>query len=166
MNELLEEKMYKIMRAHKELKTALRSHQSRHKLRFGEFGVMVTILEAAQASGKPLVDTGIPMKVLSGDRNCTPAMITKLITGLEDQGYVRRELSTDDRRGVKVCVTQKGYDVWQSDHILYHQTIEAIGEKMGMDKLVLLFELAEEFVKMNKEVIEQLDKEEKESNNG
>ena len=106
------------------------------------------------------------MKVLSGDRNCTPAMITKLITGLEDQGYVRRELSTDDRRGVKVCVTQKGYDVWQSDHILYHQTIEAIGEKMGMDKLVLLFELAEEFVKMNKEVIEQLDKEEKESNNG
>ena len=166
MNELLEEKMQRMLYAHKELKIALRSHQSEHALRFGEFGAMASILEAAKASGKPLVDTGIPMKLLSGDRNCTPAMITKIITGLEEQGYVRRELSTDDRRGAKVCVTQKGYDVWQSDHMLYHQTLEAIGEKMGMDKLMLLFDLAEEFLKKNREVIDQKKKQEKESNNG
>lgn len=166
MNKTLEENMQKMLNAHKELKLALRSHQSRHQLRFGEFGAMACILEVAQSSGKPFVDTGVPMKMLADELNRTPAMVTKLITGLEEQGYVRRELSTDDRRGVKVCVTQKGYDVWQSDHALYHETIEAIGEKMGMDRLMLLFELAEEFVRFNKEVICESDKKDKENNNG
>ena len=166
MNEKLEENMQKMLYAHKELKMALRSHQSRHQLRFGEFSAMACIFEVAQSCGKPFVDTGVPMKTLADELNRTPAMVTKLITGLEERGFVRRELSKDDRRGVKVCVTQEGYDVWQSDHTLYHQTIEAIGERMGMDRLMLLFELAEEFVRLNKEVICEADNKEKESNNG
>lgn len=166
MNDELESRIQKLMYANKDLKAAMRGYQDTHKLRYGEFGVMASILDAAKSMGKPAVNTGIPMKMLSDERNCTPAMITKLITGLEEQGYVRRELSTDDRRGVKVCVTKKGYDVWESDHLQYHQTLEEIGSKMGMDRLMLLLELAEEFWKYNREVILQREKDSKESING
>ena len=82
-------------------------------------------------------------------------MITKLITGLEEQGYVRRELSTDDRRGIKVCVTQKGFEVWESDHMKYHPFIEKIGEKMGMERFLTVLELTEEFWKSCKEVMDE-----------
>lgn len=166
MDEEMEKRVQKLLYAHKDLKAALKGYQGSYKLKFGEFGVMASILEAAKSHGKPFVDTGLPMKTLSEERNCTPAMITKLITGLEERGYVKRELSTDDRRGVKVCVTQKGYDVWQSDHMLYHRTLEQIGERMGKEKVMMLFELAEEFWRQSKEVIVGKDIESKEKNNG
>lgn len=161
----VEKRLHKLMTTHKELKTALKTYKGEdHVLRYGEFGVMMSVLENAVHRGKPPVNTGIPMKVLSDERNCTPAMITKLITGLEERGLVKRELSTDDRRGVKVCVTQKGYDVWQHEHERYHRILEEIGERMGMDELYKLLDLAELFVRCSKELIEQ--KEIKESNNG
>lgn len=146
---------------HKELKYALKSYQGEHILRYGEFAVMMSVLENAVHSGKPPVDTGVPMKMLSDERNCTPAMITKLITGLEERGFVRRELSTDDRRGVKVCVTQKGYDIWQTEHERYHRILDGIGERMGMDNLYKLLELAELFARCGKEMIEQQESKER-----
>jgi DNA-binding MarR family transcriptional regulator len=166
VNGEIEKRLQKLLYAHRELKIAMRGHQGEYKLRFGEFGVMASILEAARSEGKPLTDTGIPMKTLSGDRNCTPAMITKLITGLEEQGYVRRELSTDDRRGIKVCVTPKGFEVWESDHMKYHSFIEKIGEKMGMERFLTVLELTEEFWKSCKEVMDETLTQSKESNNG
>lgn len=156
--------MHKLMMTHRELKTALKSYKGEHVLRYGEFGVMMSVLEYAVHSGKPLVNTGVPMKMLSDERNCTPAMITKLITGLEERGLVKRELSTDDRRGVKVCVTQKGYEVWQQEHLRYHSFLDDVGEKMGMDNMYKLLELTEQFVQCCKEKIEQ--KEIKEKNDG
>lgn len=164
MNEVLESRMHGLIIAHKELKVTLRAHQSEHVLRFGEFGVMASIIGTAKMNGEPPVGTGVPMKMLPADRNCTPAMITKLITGLEERGFVKRELSTDDRRGVKVCVTQKGYEVWQADHEQNCRMLEMIGEKMGMDNLMTLFDLAEEFTRCSKQIIEE--KEKKESNDG
>ena len=164
MNDELEKRMHSLMKTHKKLKHAIKTHQSEHTLRYGEFGVMASVIESAQLSGEPPVDTGVPMKKLSDDHDCTPAMITKIITSLEERGLVRRELSTDDRRGVKVCVTPKGYDVWQKDHMLYHKTLEAIGEKMGMEDLLKLFELTENFIRCNREIVEQRDT--TESNNG
>ncbi len=162
MDREVEKRLHRLLIAHKEIKPALKSYKGDHVLRYGEFAVMMSVLENAVHSGKPLVNTGVPMKILSDEQNCTPAMITKLITGLEEQGYVRRELSEDDRRGVKVCVTQKGYEVWQREHELYHSLLDEIGEQMGMENLYKLLELAELFVRSSKDIIEQ----KKESNNG
>lgn len=164
MDQEIEKRMHKLMMTHRELKTALKSYKGEHVLRYGEFGVMMSVLEYAVHRGKPLVNTGVPMKMLSDERNCTPAMITKLITGLEERGLVKRELSTDDRRGVKVCVTQKGYEVWQQEHLRYHSFLDDVGEKMGMDNMYKLLELTEQFVRCCKEKIEQ--KEIKEKNDG
>jgi DNA-binding MarR family transcriptional regulator len=163
LNQEVENRLHKLMITHRELKTALKSYKGEHVLRYGEFGVMMSMLEYAAHSGKPLVNTGVPMKILSDERNCTPAMITKLITGLEEQGYVRRELSTDDRRGVKVCVTQKGYEIWQQEHLRYHRWLDEVGEKMGMDNMYKLLELAEQFVRCCKDMVEQKDKKEKDN---
>jgi flagellin-specific chaperone FliS len=50
--------------------------------------------------------------------------------------------------------------------MLYHRTLEQIGESMGKEKVMMLFELAEEFWRQSKEVIVGKDIESKEKNNG
>lgn len=155
MNEELEDRLSRLITAHKELKLTMRAHQSKHALRFGEFGVMASIIGTAKMNGESPVNSGVPMKMLPADRNCTPAMITKLITGLEERGFVRRELSKDDRRGVKVCVTQEGYEIWKKDHERNCIMLEKIGEKMGMNELMRLFELTEDFIRCSTEILEQ-----------
>ena len=60
MDDELESRIHKLMYAHNDLKAAMRGYQDTHKLRYGEFGVMASILDAAKSMGKPAVNTGIP----------------------------------------------------------------------------------------------------------
>lgn len=106
---------------------------------------------------KSPVGIGISMKALAASLEVTPAMVTKTITALEKKGFEKRINDLNDRRSVKVCVTEKGFDVWVKEHKHTNQIVKKVFEKMGAEKAEQFFSLNEEFVDI---LFEELAKEE------
>ena len=97
---------------------------------------------------KSPVGIGISMKELAREINVSPAMVTKTITSLENKGYVSRISDTDDRRGVKVCFTEKGYEMWKAEHERMKSLMERVFARLGKEKTEQFFMLSEEFVEI------------------
>ena len=65
-------------------------------------------------------------KDLAFDMDLTPSRVTKLLNSLEEKTYVVREISTSDRRIIKINLTHKGEcfakDI-QEKYIRFHENI-------------------------------------------
>jgi DNA-binding MarR family transcriptional regulator len=48
------------------------------------------------------------VKELAERLDITSGGVTRIITSLEDRGYIKRTMSSEDRRGIKVTLTEKG----------------------------------------------------------
>ena len=128
----------------------IHSENSPKYLNKSEHITMATIFHFAVGKelSKNPVGIGISMKDLAREINVTPAMVTKTITSLENKGYVSRISNLDDRRGVKVCFTQKGYEMWESEHERMKSLMEKVFSRFGKEKTEQFFELSEEFLKI------------------
>ncbi len=54
---------------------------------------------------------GINQLELGRQKNVGKASVTKALKILEDDGFISREIDTEDRRNFKCYVTQKGHDI-------------------------------------------------------
>jgi len=76
---------------------------SRHNISKGRFIVLMLLCD--ESTGTPLPKTPAELADMS---ICTRATMTGLIDSLEKDGFVRREPDTDDRRMMKVTLTELG----------------------------------------------------------
>ncbi len=63
-----------------------------------EYNCLVQFFETPNFSVKELAER---LDITSGG-------VTRIITSLEERGYIRRTISSEDRRGIKVALTDKG----------------------------------------------------------
>lgn len=92
------------------------------------------------------VGIGIPMKQLSDGMRVTPAMISKTVNSLEERGCVERKYDGGDRRSVKVCITEKGFELWKNDDKSGRNFAGKVFSEFGEEKTEMFFELSEELL--------------------
>jgi DNA-binding MarR family transcriptional regulator len=63
----------------------------------------------------------------------TPASITQLITGLESRGLVHRSVDPEDRRAVRVSLTEKGRSDLELSRRALAQAYAGLVDALGMD---------------------------------
>lgn len=98
-------------------------------LKPGEIGVMFYIKEHMNSEAE-----GVRVSDLSSTMRVAPPSITQVINGLEENGYVERSLDKDDRRVIRVKLTQKGENVIKKamDNLL--DVINGLVEYLGEEK--------------------------------
>ncbi|MDX1809648.1 MAG: MarR family transcriptional regulator [Sulfurospirillaceae bacterium] len=93
-----------------------------------------------------LKTTFLQVKELADNMELTPSRITNLLNHLESKGYIQREISSKDRRIIKVTLTKLGRDYAvdiKGKYIKYHEDIlSAIEDE---NELKNLFESLKKF---------------------
>jgi hypothetical protein len=84
---------------------------------------------------------GTPATKIAPALGLEPRSLTRMLKSLEDKKWIRREIDADDRRIVKVYLTEEGKlkrDYARKGVILFN---DAIYEKIGEEKLSIFFEV-------------------------
>lgn len=71
-----------------------------------------------------------------------PAM-TQILTGLEKEGYVTREMDPNDRRAIKVSITEKGSSLMQPAVRNAYSLFDGLSQELGEADTKKLAELME-----------------------
>lgn len=108
----------------------------------------VTLFEISQLakekSGKEnIVGVGISMNKIAKKLSVSPAMISKTIRNLENRKIVERYIDTVDRRVIKVCLTEEGFQKFSKIKRDFKDFIFEALDEMGDDDLNKLIELNE-----------------------
>lgn len=91
---------------------------------------------------------GTPATKIAPALGLEPRSLTRMLKSLEDKKWIRRETDEDDRRVVKVYLTEEGKrkrDRARSGVITFNNLIY---EKIGEDKLQTFFEVMEQISKV------------------
>ncbi|MFH1052319.1 MAG: MarR family transcriptional regulator [bacterium] len=87
----------------------------------------------------------LSVKTLSEQMKLTPGRITHIVTGLEQKGYVTREIDTSDRRNIKVRLTKYAIpfmkNVTQKHIDLHERVMKNIPEDIRNSVLLAMSEL-------------------------
>lgn len=84
---------------------------------------------------------GTPATKIAPALGLEPRSLTRMLKSLEDKKWIRREIDADDRRIVKVYLTEEGKlkrDYARKGVILFN---DAIYQKIGEEKLSIFFEV-------------------------
>lgn len=84
---------------------------------------------------------GTPATKIAPALGLEPRSLTRMLKSLEDKKWIRREIDADDRRIVKVYLTEEGKrkrDYARQGVILFN---DAIYEKIGEEKLNIFFDV-------------------------
>lgn len=92
-----------------------------------ETGILMGI-ERSRHQGNPL-----RVRDLSKIMRVSSPTATQHLNKLEEQGFVRREQSTDDRREVFVVLTDKGFEELEAHRKALDQNIRELIERIGAD---------------------------------
>ena len=109
-------------------------------LKHSEIGLIFFIVHYCKRG-----DDGIKISELSNKMQVTSPTITQLVTGLEESGLVERKMDKEDRRSVKVTLTEKGREVAAKAEEEFLSTFRSAVERMGEEKTIHLIELLNEF---------------------
>jgi DNA-binding MarR family transcriptional regulator len=92
---------------------------------------------------------GIRVSDLAAASDITASGVTQMITGLEERGYVGRSMDPDDRRAVRVFLTEAGRKeadaMLASITALFAGLVEYLGEKKSRELLESLSEVCAYF---------------------
>lgn len=80
--------------------------QEQHQLGLSEFEVLDRLVDSRCDSYR--------MSDLSGDIHLSQSALSRAVDRLQREGFVQRTMCADDRRGVFVCLTDKGRQVHQA----------------------------------------------------
>jgi DNA-binding MarR family transcriptional regulator len=87
----------------------------------------------------------LSVKELAKVMGLTPGRITHIITGLEKKHYVIREIDTNDRRNIRLCLTENAIpfmvNVTQNHVNLHEKVIKNIPEETRDSVLIAINEL-------------------------
>lgn len=98
-------------------------------LRPGEIGVMFYIKEHSGCG-----TDGIKVSELSNSMKVAPPSITQMINGLEDNGYVKRNPDKEDRRVIRIKLTEKGENVIKKAMENLLNVVDGLVEYLGEEK--------------------------------
>jgi DNA-binding MarR family transcriptional regulator len=88
-----------------------------------------------------LLDNEFPqVKELASNMSLTAARVTNLLNSLEKKGHVSRQISDEDRRVIKACLTEQGREFalnLQEEYVNYHkEIIETMSEDQDLASLL------------------------------
>ena len=90
---------------HAAVSTALeKALQDRHRIGLSEFETLDRLVDANCGNYR--------MHDLSGDIHLSQSALSRAVARLEREGLVKRSMCDDDRRGVFVCLTAKGQQLY------------------------------------------------------
>jgi DNA-binding MarR family transcriptional regulator len=84
-----------------------RALQSEHGISASEFAVLEQLAES-----RP--DNSLRMHELGENAHVSQSALSRLVARLENDGLVNRNMCTEDRRSVWVCLTAAGVDTYRS----------------------------------------------------
>lgn len=117
-------------------------------LKHGEMSVLIFISKLSKKNGKG----GIPSQIGAILGLSRPA-VTPILNGLEEQGFITRTMSKEDRRVHEITLTQKGEELvktlFESFNKSIFKLVEGLGEKDSKELLRLL--------KRSEEILSQID---------
>lgn len=87
---------------------------------------------------------GIKLSEISNRMHVSNPTTTKVISGLEDNGYVVRCIDKEDRRSARITLTTKGEDAIIRAHNEFHAFFDELVEYLGEKKSLELAELLNE----------------------
>jgi DNA-binding MarR family transcriptional regulator len=93
--------------------------------------------------------TGHRISDLAGSFNITASGVTQLVTSLEERGLVARTMDTEDRRGVRVHLTESGAGeaerIMASINAVFSGLVDHLGHEKSRRLLDLLTEVTQYF---------------------
>jgi DNA-binding MarR family transcriptional regulator len=93
--------------------------------------VMLMVKLARTAKDNP---QGLRVSELASSFNVSAPGVTQLVTGLEEKGYVSRSMDPEDRRAVRVSLTESGCRLAESLKTSMETTFAGLVEHLGHDK--------------------------------
>lgn len=94
---------------------------------------------------------GVSVSALSKRMNVTSSSITQTVTSLEERGLVSRRMDEEDRRGVKVSLTQEGEQITHNAENQLNSMLSGMVEHLGRERSI-------EFVNLLNEAIDYISK--------
>jgi len=96
---------------------------------------------------------GLRVSELAASFGITASGVTQMVTALEEHGYVARIMDPDDRRAVRVLLTENGESVIKSAMVsintVFQGLIDHLGEERSREFLSLLTDVSEYFDDFN-----------------
>lgn len=114
----------------------------------------IVVLSAGFSKTEDPVGKCVSMKKISSGMRVSPAMVTKTMNSLEQRGIVQRITNADDRREVRVCLTEQGFQAWQTAHKSYNDFMTRVFDRLGEDKMREFISIAEELIELASEELE------------
>ena len=86
-------------------------------------------------------EVGVTISEVSDAFGVTPPTVTQLVNGLEERGYVRRAADPDDRRAVRITLTDRGEDVLNKALDAHFAALDGLVNYLGEEDSHTLAEL-------------------------
>lgn len=124
-----------LFRSFDQFRQIMKGPPSFTNLKQNEMGLLLHIKHSAVA------DDGVKVSELSSRMHVTSPSITQLVTALEERGFVKRTMDMEDRRSVKVSITEKGSEITQQaeDHLM--ATLAGLVAYLGSEKSQTLVDI-------------------------
>lgn len=101
-------------------------------IRSSEMGMLIYLVQT---------DSEKSPKAIAEFFKVTKAMITNMVTSLQEKGYVLKQKSNVDKRSITILPTDKAIALVNTTYREYYHNLNILNEKMGSDKFEQLLSL-------------------------
>lgn len=101
-------------------------------IRSSEMGMLIYLVQT---------DNEKSPKAIAEFFKVTKAMITNMVTSLQEKGYVLKQKSNVDKRSITILPTNKAIALVNTTYQEYYHNLNILNEKMGSDKFEELLNL-------------------------
>jgi len=133
----------KLIKAFQQFRKAGRQEKKIAGFNPSEFRVLF-LIQRANENNREMKVSEISQKL-----RVTPPTVTQIINGLEKDGYIERTINPEDRRAVKISLTEAGLSATEQARKSFNETflglIDYLGEKDSEQLADLLFKVHDYF---------------------
>lgn len=83
---------------------------------------------------------------ISKESNQTLSATTQIINSLDKEGYIKREIDKDDRRIIRITLTDKGKQHMKDQHDKMLEYVQGIVEKIGQEQTIQFIDIIEKII--------------------
>lgn len=126
----------------------LKRYHPKLKLHQGEFMMLGAIHGCMkEAYNKDNNSMGISVSELSEKTHATRPAVSKMLTSLEDKGYIKRTTSPIDRRVIYITLTEKGQSIideaLQTMYQVMDNAFQSLGKEDSKELIALMRKLSD-----------------------